>query len=204
MLVGHHRRHHPVFQAAHAAIASGRLGDLVAVNGLWLTKKPDAYFDSWRRSAGAGVMLINLVHDLDIFRYLVGELDSVQAVVSHRIRNFEVQDTASVLLKFANGAVGTLTGSDAVTAPWGWDQNVGDDLQYAQHPDQSCYALSGTQASLSIPQLKMWSYDGPADWHQFECGRSSPPSGWSFGASTAALRRRHTQRGESPCQGSAH
>lgn len=165
VLVGHHRRHHPVIQAAKDAITAGRLGDLVAVNGLWLTRKPDDYFDSWRRSPGAGVLLINLVHDLDVFRYLFGEIDGVQAITSSRVRGFEVEDTAGLLLSFTNGAVGTLTGSDTVAAPWGWDQSSGDDPQFAQHPDQSAYTVAGTKGSLSIPQLNLWTYDGDADWH---------------------------------------
>jgi predicted dehydrogenase len=165
VLVGHHRRHHPVVQTAKETISSGRLGDLVAVNGLWLTRKPDDYFDSWRRGPGAGVMLINLVHDLDVFRYLFGEITGVQAVMSNRVRGFEVEDTAGLLLTFGNGAIGTLTGSDTVAAPWGWDQNSGDDPQFAQHPAQSSYTVSGTQASLSIPQLDLWSYRSAADWH---------------------------------------
>jgi predicted dehydrogenase len=165
VLVGHHRRHHPVVQAAKDVIAAGRLGDLVAINGLWLTRKPDDYFDSWRRSPGAGVLLINLVHDLDIFRYLFGEIDGVQAITSNRIRGFEVEDTAGLLLSFVSGAVGTLTGSDTVAAPWGWDQSAGDDPQFAQHPDQSAYTVAGTKGSLSIPQLNLWTYKGNTDWH---------------------------------------
>ena len=48
---------------------------------------------------------------------------------------------------------------------WGWNQNSGDDPPFAQHRDQSSYTVSGTQASLSIPQLDLWSYRIAADWH---------------------------------------
>ncbi|MGN7252794.1 MULTISPECIES: Gfo/Idh/MocA family protein [unclassified Arthrobacter] len=165
VLVGHHRRHHPLIAAAKKAIQSGAIGDIVAVNGLWLTTKPESYFDSWRRGPGAGVMLINLVHDLDIMRYLIGEISSVQAVMSNRIRGFEVEDTAGLLFQFERGTIGTLTGSDTAAAPWGWDQNSGDDPQFAQQPDEPSLLIAGTKGSLSVPQLKLWSYPSQRDWH---------------------------------------
>ncbi|CAH0136639.1 hypothetical protein SRABI26_00368 [Arthrobacter sp. Bi26] len=130
-----------------------------------LTMKPKDYFDTWRRVPGAGVMLINLVHDLDILRYLIGEISGIQAVTSNRVRGFEVEDTAGLLLQFDTGAIGTLIGSDTAAAPWGWDQNSGDDPQFAQQPDAPCYLIAGTKGSISIPQLDLWTYPDQSDWH---------------------------------------
>lgn len=165
VLVGHHRRHHPLISAAKEAIASGILGDIVAVTAMWLTMKPEEYFDSWRRSPGAGVMLINLVHDLDTLRFLVGEIARIQAVTSNQVRGFEVEDTAGLLLQFETGAIGTIIGSDTATAPWGWDQNSDDDPQFAQQPDAPTYLIAGTKGSISIPQLDIWTYRNRSDWH---------------------------------------
>jgi predicted dehydrogenase len=164
VLVGHHRRHHPLIQQAHHAIGSGSLGRVVAITALWLTRKQDEYFDGWRRRPGAGVLLINLVHDLDALRHLCGEITAIQAVTSNAVRGFEVEDTAGLLLEFESGAIGTLTGSDAVTAPWGWDQNAGDDPQFAEQPDQPSYFIAGTHGSLTVPKLQRWTYPGQADW----------------------------------------
>lgn len=165
VLVGHHRRHHPFIAAAKKTIDSGVLGDILAVNALWLTMKPEAYFDSWRRHTGAGVMMINLVHDLDILRYLIGEISEIHALKSNRVRQFEVEDTAGLLLQFETGTIGTLIGSDTAAAPWGWDQNSADDPQFAQNPDASSYLVAGTKGSISIPQLELWTYPTQGDWH---------------------------------------
>src|SRR5258708_39289845 len=47
-------------------IAQGRLGRLVAVTGAALFYKPDAYFEEgpWRREAGGGPILLNMIHDV--------------------------------------------------------------------------------------------------------------------------------------------
>lgn len=165
ILVGHHRRHHPAVTAARTIISAGELGRIVAVNGLWLTKKSDEYFEpSWRRTRGAGVVLINLVHDLDLVRCLIGEITTVQANFSNAVRGHEVEDTAAVIVGFANGAMGTFIASDTVVAPWGWDQSTQDDPQFPFSPDTSSYSIAGTQGSLAFPQLGHYYHDGQSDW----------------------------------------
>lgn len=178
LLVGHHRRHNPIVAEARRILASGALGRLVTVTGLWLARKDERYFDAaWRREPGAGVLLINLVHDLDLLRFLCGEIASVQALASHAARGFAVEDSAALLLQFENGALGTLSGSDATTAPWGWDQNAGENpAVFAQQPEQPCYLLAGTEGSLGVPQLKLWRYGEERGWHHPLLCRQGQPS----------------------------
>lgn len=168
VLVGHHRRHNPLIVRAHALLREGALGRLSTVTALWQLQKPDSYFDiPWRREAGAGMLLTNLIHDLDLLRHLCGEVRQVQAITSNAVRGFGNEDCAAVLLQFDNGALGTLTGSDAVAAPWSWELDSGENPVYPRQGDQPCYLLAGTRGALSIPQLKRWHYaeDG-AGWHQ--------------------------------------
>lgn len=168
VLVGHHRRHNPLIVRAHALLREGALGRLTTVTALWQLQKPDSYFDiHWRREAGAGMLLTNLIHDLDLLRHLCGEVRQVQALTSNAVRGFGNEDCAAVLLQFDNGALGTLTGSDAVAAPWSWELGSGENPVYPRQADQPCYLLAGTRGALSIPQLKRWHYaeDG-AGWHQ--------------------------------------
>lgn len=48
-----------------------------------------------------------------------------------------------MLLRFQNGALGTVSTSDAVTAPWSWELTAGENPVYP-HTDQSCYLIGGT------------------------------------------------------------
>jgi predicted dehydrogenase len=165
MLVGHHRRHNPIIKAAREAVASGRLGRLTAVAGLWLVRKPDDYFDvAWRREAGGGPLLINLIHDIDNLRYICGEIAEVQALTANNARGFAVEDTAALLLRFASGALGTVTVSDATPAPWSWELSSGENPAYPRQ-DQPCYVFAGTAGSLSVPTMELWSYPQHPGWH---------------------------------------
>jgi len=165
MLVGHHRRHNPIIKAAREAVAIGKLGQLTAVVGLWLLKKPDEYFDvAWRREHGGGPLLINLIHDIDNLRFICGEITEVQAMTSNKVRGFAVEDTAALLLRFANGALGTVTVSDATPAPWSWELASGENAAYPKQ-DQPSYIFSGTTGSLSVPNMEMWSYPQQPGWY---------------------------------------
>ncbi|MDR8017099.1 Gfo/Idh/MocA family protein [Ectopseudomonas guguanensis] len=167
VLVGHHRRHNPLIVRARQLIAQGALGRLTTVTALWQVHKPDSYYDiAWRREAGAGMLLTNLIHDLDLLRHLCGEVRQVQAVTNNGVRGFANEDSAAVLLQFENGALGSLTGSDAAVAPWSWELTAGENPVYPRQADQPCYLLAGTRGALSIPQLKRWHYaEAGAGWH---------------------------------------
>jgi predicted dehydrogenase len=68
-LVGHRRRFNPYVVKAKKILDSGSLGQIMAVNGLWALYKPEEYFDApmeWHRDKTAGVVMINLLHDLDL------------------------------------------------------------------------------------------------------------------------------------------
>jgi predicted dehydrogenase len=69
------------------------------------------YASTWRgdvAKAGAGTLLEHSIHDLDMLEHVVGRVVSVSAVTAgfHEIDGIE--DVASVLLRFVNGATGTL------------------------------------------------------------------------------------------------
>ncbi len=164
VLVGHHRRHGSIVRGAQEIVARGDIGAPVAVSGLTLFLKPDDYFDvGWRRRAGAGPILINLVHDVDLIRAIVGEISEVQAIASSARRGFEVEDTAAVLVRFANGALGTFLLSDTTAAPWSWEMTSGEAPDYPRQSEH-CFHIAGTRGALSLPDLTLWRYGDRAGW----------------------------------------
>lgn len=165
LLVGHHRRHNPLIEKAREVVQGGRIGRLAAVAALWLLQKPADYFDvAWRREAGGGPLLINLIHDIDDLRYICGEIAEVRAITANAARGFPVEDSAAVTLRFANGAVGSATVSDAVPAPWSWELASGENPVYPQQPE-NCYFFSGTSGSLALPRMELWRYGDKSGWY---------------------------------------
>ena len=166
LLVGHHRRYNPIIRRARAAIADGTLGRMVGANVTATLLKPDAYFDAaWRREKGGGPVLINLIHEIDLLRFLLGEIASLQAVTSAATRGFAVEDTAGVVLHFASGAVGTVLLSDTAASPFSWDLASGENPAFFCPPART-HLLCGTEASLTLPELALWRYPGARGWDQ--------------------------------------
>ena len=108
--------------------------------------KPDPYFDmTWRREPGGGPVLINLIHDIDDLRFLIGDITRLQAMTSNAIRGFKVEDGAVVNLQFENGALGSISCSDAAAAPWSWELTSGENSAFPRQREDCCF-ISGTEA----------------------------------------------------------
>ena len=164
LLIGHHRRHNPLIQAAKETIEAGRLGRITAVHAQFWLYKPDGYYDmAWRREPGGGPIFINLIHDIDLLRCLCGEIVSVTCQISNAVRGFAVEDTAAALVRFENGALGTVTASDCTVAPWSWEQTAGENPAYPR-TDEHSYTIGGTHGSLALPKGDFWSASGERSW----------------------------------------
>jgi 2-desacetyl-2-hydroxyethyl bacteriochlorophyllide A dehydrogenase len=121
------QRYHPAVAASQRLIAAGMLGDFAGSLLTFLTARPPSYWvgglrgksaSSWRASraqAGGGVLIMNLSHHIDLTHFLLGiEAETVTALESRDERIGDVEDTISVSVRYANGAVGSIFGSTAV------------------------------------------------------------------------------------------
>ncbi len=176
ILVGHHRRHNLIIAWAKAKIGGGALGRIVAVHGVCWLYKPDDYFDvPWRSQPGAGPVFINLIHDIDLLRHLCGEVARVQAIASSGVRGHAVEDTAAVVLEFADGAVGTVTVSDTIVGPHSWELTAAENPAYPV-TDASCYTIGGTHGTMELPACRIWRNPGKRGWWEpIEDAAEAPP-----------------------------
>jgi predicted dehydrogenase len=175
ILIGHHRAHSPIMAKACKVVDSGVLGRLVAVTGSAMFVKPDHYFADapWRRELGAGPILLNMIHEVHNLRMLCGDIVAVQAFKSHATRDFPVEDTVAINLRFENGALGTFMLSDTAASPRSWEQTSQENKAYPMYEDEDCYVVAGTNGSLAIPTMRLKTYPRHEDrswWKPFEVG----------------------------------
>ncbi len=175
LLIGHHRAHSPIMAKARQVVAQGVLGRLVAVMGSATFFKPDQYFAAapWRREAGAGPILLNMIHEVHNLRLLCGEIVAVQAFASHAARGFAVEDTVAINLRFASGALGSFMLSDTAACARSWEQTAQENLAYPSYADEDCYVIAGTHGSLAVPTMRLKTYPREEDrswWKPFEVG----------------------------------
>jgi UDP-N-acetyl-2-amino-2-deoxyglucuronate dehydrogenase len=82
----------------------------VAVNVFWT--RPQSYYDSaaWRGTweFDGGAFMNQASHYIDLLDWIVGPVESLQAMTATLGRNIEVEDTGVMLVKWRSGALGTV------------------------------------------------------------------------------------------------
>ena len=164
ILVGHHRRHHPLVNETINIIKSGKIGRPVAASLMWLMRKQDEYFDvEWRKGIDGGPIKQNLIHDVDTLRAFFGEIISVVGSGTNIVRNAKRHENGGVVLGFDTGMVATITFSDATPTPWGFEAGTGES-PYIPKTNQSSMFIACTNGGLEFPTLKLWS--GASNWNE--------------------------------------
>ena len=166
VLVGHQRRYYPCAAEAREIIAKGRIGKLMGVTGQWTTRKDDDYYSAaWRRDVKAGPILTNLIHEIDLLRFICGDIATVSAEVTHHDQEFDKEDAVAISMKFVNSAVGTFLLSDRTPTPWTWEMALGESVRFPK-TGQNAIRFLGTDGALDFPNLTLWSHaDSDGDWH---------------------------------------
>ena len=107
----------PVVQL-RKALDQGRFGKLFmgTVRVRWARNQ--AYYDQdpWRGTwaMDGGVLTNQASHHVDLLQYMFGAVDSVYAKGITALANIEAEDTAAVILKFRNGALGIIEATTAI------------------------------------------------------------------------------------------
>lgn len=121
--VGFNRRFDKSYKQVHDIVASGEIGRPCILH--IVNRDPD--FPSMEFLRVSGGMFLDLgIHDLDMVRYQMGDVEEVYAsgavLINNELKEFGDIDTGLILLKFANGAMGTIDNSRK--AVYGYDQRL--------------------------------------------------------------------------------
>jgi predicted dehydrogenase len=162
-LVGHHRRYHAHVENLRQMIQNGDLGTPITATIIWAMRKPDAYFqDNWRSTHGSPIM-INLVHDVDLLRYLFGDIDEIHALGSRHIRNAGRPESGAIALRFKTGLTAAISFADTAPSPWGFEAGTGENPNIAT-TGQDMMWITCANGSVSFPSMTVW--NGSEDWSQ--------------------------------------
>jgi UDP-N-acetylglucosamine 3-dehydrogenase len=101
LAVGHIERHNPAVAFVKNALNKKRFGKLITLNSKRVSNFPGRIRD-------VGVIFDFGIHDIDVMRYLAGEVISVYATAGRFNKNIKFEDYANIVLKFSNGLTGVL------------------------------------------------------------------------------------------------
>ncbi len=111
-----------------ATIDEGRMGRLIGVHALLPWFRKDTYYQgphgSWKGTwamDGGGSLMNQGVHTIDLMQWLGGRVKSVFAAYGTFTHDIEAEDKTVAVIKFANGALGTVM---TTTCAYGGDSRV--------------------------------------------------------------------------------
>ncbi len=113
-MVGLVLRRSPAFVLARALIADPAAGPVMSVvfRDDQFIPIQGHYDSTWRADrdrVGAGTLLEHSIHDVDLLRFLIGEVDTVSTMTANHHGHDGIEDVATATLRFQGGALGTLT-----------------------------------------------------------------------------------------------
>jgi UDP-N-acetyl-2-amino-2-deoxyglucuronate dehydrogenase len=105
-------RLNPGVQLLKRAIDKGRFGRIYLANTTVRWQRPQSYYDlaPWRGTSefDGGAMMNQASHYIDMIQWLIGPVESVSAKIATLARRIETEDTGVAILRFRNGALGTI------------------------------------------------------------------------------------------------
>jgi len=99
------------------ALEAGRFGKLVigTIRVRWCRRQDYYDQDAWRGTwaLDGGVLTNQASHHVDLLQWIMGDVESVFARSTTALANIEAEDTAVAVIKFKNGALGTIEATTA-------------------------------------------------------------------------------------------
>jgi predicted dehydrogenase len=158
-LVGFDLHFDPGLRKVRQLIAAGVIGHVTSLQAQVGQYLPDWHpWENYRTGVSASVkmgggVVLDLIHELDYVRWLMGNAQEI-GCMSGKVSSLEIEteDTASIMLRFASGAIGTIN------------------LDYVQRTlSRSCRVVGeeGTIAWNLVAQRVSWFTAENKEWSEF-------------------------------------
>ena len=157
--VSHQNRFIPVIQELKKAIDENRFGKIINGSARTLWNRNDKYFEQapWRgtKDLDGGILLNQCIHNIDLLQWLLGgEVVRQHSEVDNFIRDIETEDFGAILLRFKNGAIGTVEGSVCV-----YPKNLEESL--------SIFGEKGTVV-IKNGEVDVWDFEDGIEFKELE------------------------------------
>lgn len=153
LAVVHPNRFRPAIQKLKEQMEKGAFGKLSHANATVRWNRNQAYYDQadWRgtKEFDGGVLMNQAIHNLDLMIWLMGPVESVQAMAATRLRKIETEDVAAAVVQFKNGALGVIEAATTI-----YPKNLEESI--AIFGETASVKISGRNANF----IETWDIEG--------------------------------------------
>ena len=145
-------RYNAPMREIYDVIQSGKIGKILLGNATVRWYRPQSYYeDGWHGTwaMDGGALMNQSIHHIDALQWLIGDVESVFAYTATQAHQMEAEDTGVVVLRFKNGALGSIEGS-TITYP----QNIEGSV--AVFGEKGSLKVGGTALNRKV----LWRIDG--------------------------------------------
>ena len=162
-------------QLLKRAVDKGRFGRIYLANTTVRWTRPQEYYDQapWRGTweFDGGAFMNQASHYVDMIQWLVGPVESVMAKTATLARRIEAEDTGIAVLRFRNGALGTIEVT-MLTFP----RNLEGSITILG--EKGSAKIGGT----AVNKVETWQFEEYDDDDKLiELAASNPPNVYGFG-----------------------
>jgi len=170
-------RLNPAIQLVRRAYEEGRFGKIYVITSNVFWTRPQEYYDMapWRGTweLDGGAFMNQASHYVDMVQWFGGPIEEVKSITATLKRNIEAEDTGSAIIRFQNGAIGSIN----VTM-----------LTYPKNLEGSITILGekGTVrvAGTSMNKIEQWEFADKQFYdEEIEQHNTNPTSVYGFGHS---------------------
>lgn len=146
-------------QLLKRAIDENRFGKIYMVNVNVFWTRPQSYYDQggWRGtwSLDGGAFMNQASHYVDLLRWLLGPIASVQAMMSTLARKIEAEDTGVLNIRWRNGALGSMS-----VTMLAHDKNFEGSVTILG--EKGTVRVGG----VAVNEIQHWAFDEPRDYDE--------------------------------------
>ncbi|HII4397419.1 Gfo/Idh/MocA family oxidoreductase [Clostridium perfringens] len=154
----HQNRFNIAIQETRKALLSGRFGKIShgSINVRWNRNKSYYTQANWRGTwaQDGGALMNQCIHGIDLLRWMMGdEIDEIYGQTRQQFHSYlETEDVGMAVVKFKNGAIGTIEGTTNV-----YPKNLEETLYI--FGEKGTVKIGGT----STNNIDIWSFDDEKD-----------------------------------------
>lgn len=172
--VVHQNRFNTAIVKLRKAMENSKFGKLTHGSAVVRWNRNEEYYSQapWRGTwtQDGGCLMNQSIHNIDLLQWMMGPVESLFAYTATNMRKIEAEDLGMVILKFQNGAIGTIEATTTI-----FPENLEETLSVFGSTGSVCIG------GIAVNKIETWRLGGDDETAVVAQQDKEPPNVYGFG-----------------------